>query len=99
MAPLPVDSRYRQMSDACRIVKVMLRQVLPNNQEDREVYLREHDAANFIEAVKNTQTEQANTLIMMLDAFWHEPELLYVALSYARDQGVTITIAPPSKAD
>jgi hypothetical protein len=70
---------------------------LPNNQEDREVYLREHDAANFIETVKNTQTRKADTLIMMLDAFWNEPELLYVALSYARDQGITVTMAPPSQ--
>jgi hypothetical protein len=61
-------------------------QLLPDNQEDREVYLREHDAGNFIEAVRNTQTKQADTLIMMLDAFWGEPELLYVALNYARDQ-------------
>ena len=33
---------------------------------------------------------------MMLDAFWREPEVLYVALNYARDQGVTVTMAPPS---
>lgn len=75
----------------------MSQQVLPNNQEGREVYLREHDAGNFIEAVRSTQTEKADTLIMMLDAFWHEPELLYVALDYARDQGVTVTMAPPSQ--
>lgn len=73
-------------------------QVLPNNQEDREVYLREHDAGDFIEAVSSTQTKKAGTLVMMLDAFWDEPELLYVALSYARDQGVTVTMAPPSSA-
>lgn len=76
----------------------MAQQALPNNQEDREVYLREHDAGNFIEAVKGAQTEQADTLIMMLDAFWNEPELLYIALNYARDQGVTVTMAPPSHA-
>jgi hypothetical protein len=77
----------------------MPQQVLPNNQEDREVYLREHDAGQFIKAVRNTQTKKADTLIMMLDAFWGEPELLYIALSYARDQGATVTMAPPSKAD
>jgi hypothetical protein len=43
------------------------------------------------------QTKKADTLIMMLDAFWSEPELLYVALSYARDQGVTVTMAPLSE--
>jgi len=70
--------------------------MLPNNQEDCEVFLREHDAGDFIEAVNSTQTKQADTLIMMLDAFWGEPELLYVALNYARDQGVTVTMTPPS---
>jgi len=77
----------------------MSQQALPNNQEDREVYLRERDAGDFVEAVSSTQTKQAGTLIMMLDAFLGEPELLYVALNYARDQGVTVTMAPPSKGD
>jgi hypothetical protein len=77
----------------------MPQQALPNNQEDREVYLREHDAGQFVESVSSTQTTKADTLIMMLDAFWGEPELLYVALNYARDQGVTVTMAPPSKGD
>ncbi len=36
---------------------------LPRNQEDREVYLREHNAGNFIEAVRSTQTKKADTLI------------------------------------
>jgi hypothetical protein len=63
----------------------MSQQVLSNNQENREVYLRERNAANFIEVVRSTQTKKADTLIMMLDAFQGEPELLYVALSYARD--------------
>jgi hypothetical protein len=74
-------------------------QALPNNQEDREVYLREHDAGQFVDAVRSTQTNKAGTLIMMLDAFHDEPELLYVALSYARDQGVTVTMAPPGEDD
>jgi hypothetical protein len=76
----------------------MQQRVLPNNQEDREVYLREHDAGQFIEAVNSTQTKKADTLIMMLDAFWGDPELLYVALNYARDQGVTVTMTPPKTA-
>jgi len=33
------------------------------------MYRREHDAGQFIEAVRNTQTKKADTLIMMLDAF------------------------------
>jgi hypothetical protein len=71
----------------------MPQQSLPTNQEDREVYLREHHKEMFIEAVKTTQT-RADTLITMLDSFWGEPELLYVALNYARDQGVTVTMMP-----
>jgi hypothetical protein len=81
------------------MVKTMSRQVLPNNQEDREVHLGEHDAGQFIEAVSSTQTKKTDTLIVMLDAFWNEPELLYVALGYARDQGVMVTMAPPSNTD
>lgn len=61
------------------------------------MYLREHDAGEFIEAVQSAQTKQADTLIVMLDAFWGEPELLYVALNYARDRGVTVTMAPPTR--
>jgi hypothetical protein len=77
----------------------MPQQVLPNNQEDREVYLREHEAGNFIEAVQGVQKEKVDTLIMTLDAFWGEPELLYVALNYARDEGVTVTMTPPGESD
>jgi hypothetical protein len=68
---------------------------LPASQEDREVYLREHDAGQFIEAVKSTK-QDGDTLVMMLDAFWGEPEALYVALNYARDEGVSITLTPPA---
>ena len=76
----------------------MPQQRLPNNQEDREVYLREHQAGDFIEATGSAQTKADGNLIMMLDSFWNEPELLYVALSYARELGVAVTIAPPSEA-
>jgi hypothetical protein len=68
---------------------------LPNNQEDREVYLRDLDAANFIIAFTDARKNKIDTLIMTLDAFEHEPELLYVALDYAKHSGVTVTIAPP----
>jgi hypothetical protein len=74
----------------------MIDQPLPANQEDQEVYLREHDAASFIDAINGAQAKNTNTVIMMLDAFHHEPELLYVALDYARSCGVTVTMAPPS---
>jgi hypothetical protein len=72
---------------------------IPNNQEDREVYLREHHAADFIAAVNSTRTSGAKTLIMTIGAFAHEPEVLYVALDYANTNGVTITMAPLAEAD
>lgn len=67
---------------------------LPNNQEDREVYLREHDAANFIEAVTNARRDSIDTVIMTVTAFAGEPDVLYVALDYASHQGVTVTLTP-----
>jgi len=72
-------------------------QVLPNNQEDREVYLREHNAGQFIEAVKGAQTKKADTIIITMAAFAGEPELLYVALDHASASNVTVTIAPMPK--
>lgn len=74
----------------------MAQQTLPTNQEDREVYLREHDAAGFIDSVVTAQRGQA-PLIMMLDAFWRDPDVLYVALDYARASGVDVTLTPLSE--
>jgi sugar/nucleoside kinase (ribokinase family) len=67
---------------------------LPNNQEDREVYLREHNAANFIEAIVNARRDSLDTVIMTVKAFAGEPDVLYVALDYAHHSGVTVTMAP-----
>lgn len=75
----------------------MSKLALPNNQEDREVYLREHNAAGFIDSVAKAQREKAS-VIMMLDAFWREPDALYVALDYARASGVDVTLAPAHEA-
>jgi hypothetical protein len=89
---LTAAAKYRQIIAARRIVKLMPQQTLPTNQEDREVYLREHDAARFIDSVAASQREKA-PVIIMLDAFWREPDLLYVALDYARSSGVDVTLA------
>jgi hypothetical protein len=67
---------------------------LPDNQEDREVYLRDHRAARFIEAVSHAGQESADTVIMTVKAFAGEPELLYVALNYAYHSGMSVTMAP-----
>jgi hypothetical protein len=69
---------------------------LPDNQEDREVYLREHGALRFVVAVDRTRKE-ADTVIMTVKAFGGEPETLYVALDYAYHCGVAVTMAPDPK--
>jgi hypothetical protein len=66
---------------------------LPDNQEDREVYLREHRAASFIEAVSNARRDSVDTVIMTVKAFAGEPDVLYVALDYAYHGSMTVTMA------
>ena len=66
---------------------------LPDNQEDREVYLRDHRAANFIEAVSHARRDSVDTVVMTVKAFAGEPEVLYVALNYAYYSGMTVTMA------
>ena len=72
---------------------------LPDNQEDREVYLRDHGVKRFIEAVSGARRNSANTVIMTAEAFAGEPEVLYVALNYANDCGMTVTMAPATGRD
>jgi hypothetical protein len=66
---------------------------LPDNQEDREVCLREHNAGRFVVAVNKTR-EEADTIVMTVKAFAGEPAALYVALDYAYHSGVAVTMAP-----
>jgi hypothetical protein len=66
---------------------------LPSNQEDREVYLREHRATGFVEAITDARRQALDTVIMTVDAFAGEPPVLYVALEYAHHSGVAITMA------
>jgi hypothetical protein len=69
---------------------------LPGNQADREGYLREHRATKFIDAVGDARRD---SVILTIDAFAGEPETLYVALDYASNAGVTLTIAPAVPSD
>ena len=66
---------------------------VPTNQEDREVYLREHNAGSFVDAVETT-LKTADTVIMTIKAFAGEPGVLYVALEYAYECGMTVTLVP-----
>jgi hypothetical protein len=67
---------------------------LHDNQEDREVYLRDHRGAGFIEAVRGAHRRSADTVVMTVKAFAGEPEVLYVALDYAYHNGTSVTMAP-----
>lgn len=63
---------------------------LPDNQEDREVYLREIGAGEFVDALK----ERKNTgdiLVQMLNQTW-ETDTIYVALEYMRTEGDALTL-------
>jgi hypothetical protein len=68
---------------------------LPDNQEDREVYLQAHYLGQFIEVIQRARQLSAETLVMTIKAFAGEPDVLYVALDYAYESGVAITMAPP----
>lgn len=72
---------------------------LPRNQKDREVYLREHDAARYIEMIRDARDQSTAHVVMTVGAFAGEPDVLYVALDYAAEAGVTITMALPAEAD
>ncbi len=64
--------------------------VLPNNQEDREVYLREGGAGDFVDALKERQ-RSGDLLVQALDPEW-SAEVIYVALEFIRDQGVAVKL-------
>jgi hypothetical protein len=78
----------------------MPQRVLPTNQEDREVYLWEHGDGRFIDLVKSAKRNDEMLIIKLDDPIWgNEPEQLYVALSYARDEDMPVTIAPSNASD
>jgi hypothetical protein len=70
---------------------------LPNNQEDREIYLREHRAGEFVRAVTEARRDSVDTVIMTVKAFAGEPDVLYVALDYAYHSGMGVTMAPATE--
>lgn len=59
--------------------------------------LKKH-APDFIRAVEAGVSGEHEMIIMTIDAFRGEPELLEAALSYAYDRGVAVTFAPDSDA-
>ena len=69
---------------------------LPDNQEDREVYLRAHNAEQFVTAIEKTK-QVADAVVMTIEGFASEPEVLYVALDYAYHSDIAVTMAPASE--
>jgi sugar/nucleoside kinase (ribokinase family) len=67
---------------------------LPGNQEDRAAYLREHDAALFIDLITEARRDSIDDVITTVAAFADDPEALYVALEYASHSGVAVSVAP-----
>jgi hypothetical protein len=67
---------------------------LPSNQEDREVYLRNHRASEFVKAITDARRDSVDTVIMTVKPFAEEPDVLYVALDYAYHSGMTVTMGP-----
>jgi len=71
---------------------------IPNNREDQERFLRDHNAANFIAGVAGARQKADDTVMLTVQAFYREPEVLYVAAEYASDMGVTLIVAPATTA-
>jgi hypothetical protein len=63
---------------------------LPDNQEDREVYLREVGAGEFVDALKKRK-KTGDTLVQMLHPTW-QTDIIYVALEYMQAEGDTLTL-------
>jgi hypothetical protein len=72
---------------------MVLRQ-LPDSQEDRAAYLREHDAVLFIDLIAEARRDSVDDVITTVAVFAGEPEVLYVALEYASHSGVAVSMAP-----
>ncbi len=61
--------------------------------------MREHNAGSFIESISAARRDSVDTVMMTVRGFAGEPEVLYVALDYAYQNGVTVTMAPATEDD
>ncbi len=59
--------------------------------------LIEKEAPSFIEAVGRGKTGETEGIVLTIDAFGHEPELLREVLVYAAEEGVAVIFAPDSE--
>jgi hypothetical protein len=63
---------------------------LPDNQEDRETYLRECDLGDFVDALKERQ-QSGDVLIQALNPTW-TTDAIYVAVEFVREEGVAVSL-------
>lgn len=74
---------------------ILVVDALPEAQEDREVYLFENNYRSLVDAIRNIVASGRRVpLHIGVEAFAGRPDLLYVALHYARDEGVEVMIDP-----
>lgn len=70
---------------------------MPERSYKADRGLIQREAASFIDAVEGAQREGRDGIVMTIDAFGNEPELLREVLVYAAEEGVAVTFAPDSK--
>jgi hypothetical protein len=64
--------------------------------DDDTVLALKRAAPEWIKAVQHAKEEEAD-VILTLDAFVGDPQLLFDALWFAHDRGVAVMLAPPSE--
>ena len=62
------------------------------------VALLKRTVPEWVKAVQKSKKEEAN-LIMTLDAFADDPQLLFYALWFAHDYGVAVMLAPSTESE
>lgn len=62
---------------------------------DRALIQRE--ATSFIDAITEVKRKDRDGIVMTIDAFGNEPELLREVLVYAAEEGVAVTFAPDTE--
>jgi hypothetical protein len=63
---------------------------LPDNQEDRETYLRERGAGDFVDALRERQ-QSGDVLFQALNPEW-TTDTICVVVEYIREEGVAVSL-------
>jgi hypothetical protein len=59
--------------------------------------LIQREAPSFIRAVQSGKSGDTDGIVLTIDAFGNEPELLREVLVYAAEEGVSVIFAPDSE--